>query len=106
MDSTFPSLVLASPEASPERAARAAEMASLGVGLALEPPPLSIGTVDFDDPDPLGLEMTGEPGTIGPRPFDTDQHDGAEVGEPPEQQLVTIGRCGEALDPEESPSFV
>src|SRR5260370_13781454 len=34
-DSTFPSLVLASPEASPERAARAAEMASWGSDLPL-----------------------------------------------------------------------
>ena len=35
MDSTFPSLVLASPQASPERAARAAEMASWGSDLPL-----------------------------------------------------------------------
>ena len=35
MDSTFPSLVLASPAASPDKAARAAEMASSGSDLPL-----------------------------------------------------------------------
>src|ERR1700684_3699199 len=45
----------------------------LGVGLALAPATLAVGTVDFDDSDPLGLEMTGEPGTIRPGPFDTDE---------------------------------
>jgi hypothetical protein len=31
----------------------------LGVGLALAPPALAVGTVDFDDPHTLGLEMPG-----------------------------------------------
>ena len=78
----------------------------MGIGLALEPTPLSIGTVDFDDADPLGLEMTGEPGSIRTCPFDADQLDGAEVAQPPQQLLVAGLRGSEALDAEESPSFV
>ena len=78
----------------------------LGIGLALAPPALAVGTVDFDDADPLGLEVAGEPGTIGPGPFDADQLDGAEVGEPPQQLLVAALGGGEALDTEESPSLV
>ena len=78
----------------------------MGVGLALEPAALAVRAVDFDDADPLGLEMAGQPGTIGPGPFDADEVDGAEVGEPPQQILVAAFRCGEALDAEESSPFV
>jgi hypothetical protein len=60
----------------------------LGIGLALEPAALSIGTVDFDDADALGLEVAGQPGPIGPGPFDADQLDGAEVAQPAQQLLV------------------
>ncbi len=101
MDSTFPSLLLASPAASPERAARAAVMASWGSDLPFAPAALSVGTVDFDDADPFGLEMTGEPGSIGPSPFDADQLDEAEVAQPPQQLLVAALGGGEALDAEE-----
>jgi len=78
----------------------------LGVGLSLAPPALSIGTVDFDDPHALGLEVTGEAGTIGTRPFDTDQLDAAKVTQPTEQLLVTLGRGSKALDAEKSSSFI
>ena len=74
MDSTFPPLVLASPVASPGPGGRDGV---LRVGLALAPPALAVGAVDFDDADPLGLEMSGEPGAIGPGAFDTDQLDRA-----------------------------
>ena len=78
----------------------------LGIGLALEPTALAVGAIHFDDADPLGLEETGEPGTIRTRPFDADEVDRAEVGEPPEQQLVAALCGGEALEDEESSSFV
>ena len=55
---------------------------------------------------PLGLEMTGQPGSIGPSPFDADQLDRAEVAQPPQQLLVAALGGGEALDAEESPSLV
>src|ERR1700685_825434 len=71
MDSTFPSLVLASPAASPERAARAAG---------------------------------GQPASIGTCPFDAQQFDRAEVGEPAQQLLVAALCGGEALDAEERSS--
>ena len=74
----------------------------LGVGLALEPPALAVGPVDFDDADPLGLEVAGQPGAIGPGAFDTDQLDGAEVAQPAQQLLVAALGGGEALDAEES----
>ncbi len=78
----------------------------LGIGLALAPPALAVGTVHFDDADLLALEMAGEPGPIGPGSFDTDQRDGAEVAQPPQQLLVTrLGRV-EALDAKESSSII
>jgi len=78
----------------------------LGVGLALAAPALAVGAVDFDDADPLGLEVPSEPGSIGARPFDADQLDRAEIAQPPQQQLVAaLGGC-EALDAEEGPSVV
>jgi hypothetical protein len=40
----------------------------LKVGLSLEPPALSVGSVDFDDADVFTLEVAGQPGTIGPLP--------------------------------------
>jgi hypothetical protein len=78
----------------------------LGVRLALAPAALSVGTVDFDDADPFGLEMTGEPGSIGPGPFDADQLDEAEVAQPAQQLLVTIGCGGEALDAEQGAPLI
>jgi hypothetical protein len=78
----------------------------LGVGLALASPALSIGTVDFDDPHPLGLEMAGEPRTIGTRPFNADQLDRTKVAQPAQQLFVALGRGGKALDPEEGTSLV
>ena len=88
MDSTFPSLVLASPQASPGLGGAGGGDGVLGVGLALEPPALAVGTVDFDDADALGLEVAGEPGAIGTRPFDADQLDRTEVAQPAQQLLV------------------
>jgi hypothetical protein len=50
--------------------------------------------------------MAGQPGPMRTRPFDTDQLDGAEVAQPPEQLLVAALGGGETLDAEESSSFV
>jgi hypothetical protein len=52
------------------------------------------------------LEVTGEPGSIRPGPFDTDQLDRAEVAQPPQQLLVSTFIGAEALDTEESSSLV
>ena len=78
----------------------------LGVGLALAPAALAVGPIDFDDADPLALEMAGEPGPIGTGPFDTDEVDRAEVAQPAQQFLVPAFGGGEALDAEEGSSFV
>jgi hypothetical protein len=78
----------------------------LGIGLAFEAPALAVGAIDFDDTDMLGLEVTGQPGAIGPRPFDADQLDGAEVAQPPQQLLVTTLGGGEALDSEQGAPLV
>jgi hypothetical protein len=78
----------------------------LGIGLSLEPPALAIGPIDFDDPDTLGLEVSGESRAIGPGPFDPDQLDGAEVAQPAQQQLVAALGGGEALDAEEGAPLV
>ena len=67
---------------------------------------MSVGAVDFDDADPLGLEMASEPGSIGPGAFDADELDRTEVGEPPQQLLVAALGRSEARDAEESTSFV
>ena len=88
MDSTFPSLVLASPAGVAGEGGTGGRDGVLGIGLALAPATLAIGPVDFDDADPLGLEMAGEPGAIGPGPFDADQLDRAEVAQPAQQLLV------------------
>ena len=77
----------------------------LGIGLALAPAPLSIGTVHFDDPDLFTLETTGQAGAIRTCAFDADQLHGAEVAQPAQQQLV-IGRRGEALDAEQGAPLV
>ena len=78
----------------------------LGIGLSLEPPALAIGAVNFDHSHTLGLEMTGQPSSIGPSPFDADQLDRAKVAQPAQQLLVAVLGGGEALDAEESPSFI
>ena len=75
----------------------------LGVGLALAPAALAIGAVDFDDTDAFGLEVTGQPGPIGTRPFDADQLDGAEVGEPPQQLLVAASVVAKLSTPRREP---
>ena len=50
--------------------------------------------------------MASQPGAIGPGAFDADELDRAEVAEPPQQLLVAALGRGEALDAEESTSFV
>jgi hypothetical protein len=78
----------------------------LGIGLALEASALAVRAVHFDDANSFRLEVSGEPGAIRTRPFDADQLDGAEVAQPPQQQLVA-GLCrGEALDAEEGAPLV
>jgi hypothetical protein len=67
---------------------------------------LAIGSVDLDDANPLGLEVAGQAGSIGPRSFDPDQLDRAEVAQPAEQRLVALGRGVEALDAEQGSPFV
>src|SRR5277367_1512429 len=78
----------------------------LGIGLSFEPPALSIGAIDFDHSHTLALEMSGQPGSIRPSPFDPDQLDRAEATQPAQQLLVAVLSGGEALDAEESPSLV
>ncbi len=78
----------------------------LGIGLAFEAPTLAIGSVNFDHSHALGLEMTGEPCSIGPSPFDADQLDGAEVAQPAQQLLVTGFGRGEALDSEQGAPLI
>src|SRR5271163_3290985 len=51
----------------------------LGIRLAPAPTALAVGPVDFDDADALGLEVPGQPGSIGTRAFDADELDGAEI---------------------------
>jgi hypothetical protein len=78
----------------------------LGIGLAFEAPALAVGSVDFDDADTLGLEVSGQPGAIRAGPFDANQLDRTEVAQPAQQLLVATLRRGEALDAEEGPSLV
>ena len=78
----------------------------MGIGLSLAPALLAVGAVDFDDANPFNLEIAGQPGAIGPSPFDPDQLDRAEVTQPTQQLLVTALRRCEALDAEEGPSVV
>jgi hypothetical protein len=73
----------------------------LEIGLALESAALAVRAIDFDDADLLGLEMTGQPRTIGARPFDADELDPAEVAQPAQQLLVAALGGGEALDAEQ-----
>ncbi len=77
-----------------------------GIGLALAPAALAIGTIHLDDADPFVLKVTSEPGAIGAGPFDTDQLDRAEVAQPPQQLLVSGFGGAEALHAEQGPSLV
>ena len=105
MDSTFPSLVLASPAASPERAARAAEMASWGSDLPLSRRRWRLGrSTSTRIRSAWRCRVSPRPHQTGP--FDADEVDRAEVAQPPQQFLVALLGGGEALDAEENPSFV
>ena len=88
MASTFPSLVLADPVASPPWAARAAATASCGVGLALAPAALAVGPVDFDHRDALGMQVPGESGPVAAGPFDADELEGPEGLQPAQQRPI------------------
>ena len=79
MASTFPSLVLADPVASPPWAARAAATASSGIGLPRPPAALAVGPVDLDDGDLVGKQVTGQSGPIAAGPFDADELNGPEA---------------------------
>ena len=74
-----------------------------GIGLALAPAALAIGAVHLDDADPFVLKVTGEPGAIRAGPFDTDQLDGAEVAQPPQQLLVAGSVVGKLSTPRRAP---
>jgi hypothetical protein len=50
--------------------------------------------------------VAGQPRPIGARPFDPDQLDRPELGEPGQQRLVAALGGGEALDAEEGSSLV
>lgn len=59
MDSTFPSLVLASLGATGRRDR------VFWVGLPPAPPSLTVRALDFDDRDHVTVEVAGEPGSAG-----------------------------------------
>jgi hypothetical protein len=106
MASTFPSLVLASPVASPPWAARAAGDGIGRIGLARAPATLAIRPVDLDDCDLVAQEMSGEPGPIAARPFDADKFERAETLEPAKEPAIARSSRREAFDAEKGTSFV
>jgi len=105
MASTFPSLVLASPRASPDCAARRGD-GVLRVALASPATALPIGAVHLDHQDPFGVEVAGEAGAIAARALDPDELDLAEVSEPSEQTAVTSWRGLEGLNAEKAAEMV
>ena len=106
MDSTFPSLDLASPATSPARAARAAVMAAWGSDLPLRRRRWRLGRSTSTTLTRSAWRWRVSPAPVGPRPFDADQLDRAEVAQPSEQQLGAALGGGEALDAEEGSSVV
>jgi hypothetical protein len=106
MASTFPLLALASPVASPPWAERAAADGVFGLGLALAPPALAVGSVDLDHAHVVGEEVPGEPRAIAAGSFDAHQLEVPEGLEPAEQNPIAPG-CGlEALDAKQRSSLV
>ena len=105
MDLTFPSLVLASPQASPDCAAWAAAMASWGSDLPLSRRRWRLGRSTSTTRTRSDWEVAGQPRTIGTGPFDAHQLERAELLSHPRLLVAALGR-GEALDAEEGPSFV
>ncbi len=101
MASTLPFLVLASPLASPDCAARAAATASSGSDFSPPPAALAVGPVDFDHGDALVVEEAGQPGAVGTGALDTHQLDHAERAEPPPGTAIAGEGGVEGLDPEE-----
>ena len=102
MDSTFPSLRLGLTRGVARQGGTSGRDGVFGIGLALAPPALPIGSVNFDDADAFSLEMPGQPRSIGACSFDADQLDRAEVAQPGQQLLVALNRGVEALDAEKS----
>jgi len=93
MTSTFPSLALAWPEASPDWAARA-------------PAPLAVRAVDLGHGHAGLVEVAGKPGPVGAGALDAHQLDGAEGPQPGQELAVAPGGGLEGLDPKEGPSPV
>ena len=44
-----------------------------GIGLALAPATLAVGSVHLDDTDPLGLQVPGEARSVAAGAFDADE---------------------------------
>ena len=53
--------------------------------------------------DPLGVEVPGEPRSIGPGALDADELDGAEVAEPAQQLLVAAAVVAKLSTPRSAP---
>ena len=106
MASTAPSLLLAVPWARPDCAALAASTASRGSDFPLCLAGLAVLAVHFDDLDPGPGEMTGDPGAIGPGPFDSDLGDLAERWEPSLQLHVAVGIGAERFGAEQATDLV
>lgn len=85
--STFPSRDLASPRASPDCAARAADTASWGSDL---PPAatLTVRSVDLHDHDSFAVQVPGEPGAVAAGALDAHQLDLTERSQPSQQAAI------------------
>jgi hypothetical protein len=77
-----------------------------GVGLALAPAALAIGTVDFGHRDLVGPKMPGQPGPVAAGALQADELDGAEAHEPAQESPIARRRSREALHAEQGTSFV
>lgn len=82
INSTLPVRVLASTDASPDMAARAAATASAGSDFATPPADLSFGPVDLDDLDTLAVQVPGQASPIPAGPLDAHEDDLAEALQP------------------------
>ena len=77
-----------------------------GIGLADPASGTTVRLVDLDDLDPAAGQVTGQAGTVGACPLDTDLDDVAVLGKPAEQVVVSHPGGGKGRVPEQTTEVI
>src|SRR5215211_2137287 len=105
MASTFPSLVLAAPNASPDCARACRGDRILGIGLAALAAPLTVRSIHLDHRDALPEKMSRQPSAVAAGALDTDELDVTETSQPTERPPVAARTGLELLNAQERPTL-